>query len=64
MSAGSAIVLAVVLLLVGFTVYRSFKKGAPCTCGHSRSECGCAGGAGCTCHCEQNGQNADNRLQC
>lgn len=62
MNAGSVIVLAGVLLLVAFTVWRNLRKGAPCSCGHPCRECGCAGGAGCTCHCEQNVKNGDNLL--
>ncbi len=41
MNAASVIVLAVLFALAGFAVWRNIKKGAPCSCGCSRSECGC-----------------------
>ncbi len=47
MSVQSAIVLAVVLALAVFAIWRNIKKGAPCECG---SNCGCcSGGDGCRC---------------
>jgi len=36
MNAASVIVLAIVLVFAAFAGWRSFKKGAPCSCG-----CGC-----------------------
>ena len=61
MSVQSAIVLAVVLALAVFAIWRNIKKGAPCECGRTcrpwlregvqrRSNCGCcSGGNGCRC---------------
>lgn len=63
MTAGSAIVLAGTLLLVGFTVWRNLRKGAPCSCGCSRSECGCSGGAGCACRGGHGGHGKDGGLR-
>ena len=52
MNVGSIIVLAGVLALAGWAVWRNIRKGAPCACG----SCGaCKGG----CHC-QGGEGASN----
>ena len=45
MSAGSIAVVVLLFALVGLALWRNFKKGAPCSCGGSRKECGC----GCRC---------------
>jgi len=47
MSAGSITVVAVLFALVGFALWRNFKKGAPCSCGGSHKDCCCGG----ECHC-------------
>ncbi len=46
MNASSAIVLAAVLALAAFAVWRTHKKGAPCECGGNRK---CCGGGCCCC---------------
>ena len=45
MSVGSIVVVVLLFALVGFALWRNFKKGAPCSCGGSRKECAC--GASC-----------------
>ncbi len=51
MSAGSIAVVVLLFALVGLALWRNFKKGAPCSCGGSRKECGCA--CCCGCHDEE-----------
>ena len=41
MNVASVIVVGVLLALVGLAVWRNIRKGAPCSCGKSRRECGC-----------------------
>ena len=41
MSVGSAVVLAAVVGLAAFAVWRNLKKGAPCECGGCCRECKC-----------------------
>ncbi len=41
MNIASILVLAGLFAFVGFALWRNFKKGAPCSCGCSRKECGC-----------------------
>ena len=41
MSAGSIAVVAILFALVGFALWRNFKKGAPCSCGGSHKDCAC-----------------------
>ena len=48
MNAPSVMVLAFVLALAAFAVWRTHKKGAPCECGGNRK---CCGGR---CHCCDN----------
>ena len=51
MSVGSIAVVVLLFALVGFALWRNFKKGAPCSCGGSRKECGCT--CCCGCHDEE-----------
>ncbi|MCR5414132.1 MAG: hypothetical protein K6F50_05335 [Kiritimatiellae bacterium] len=50
MTLGSVVVLAAVVALAGFAVWRNLRKGAPCSCGCSGKDCACKGGSGCKCH--------------
>ena len=43
MNAASIMVLAIVFALVGFVLWRNFRKGAPCSCGGSHKDCCCSG---------------------
>ena len=52
MNAASIVILALVLGLVAFAVWRCVKKGAPCECGGSHKDC-CKNGGECCCCSEQ-----------
>ena len=45
MSVGSVAVVVLLFALVGFALWRNFRKGAPCSCGCSCKDCAC--GASC-----------------
>lgn len=49
MNVTSVIVLVALFALVGFALWRNFRKGAPCSCGCSRKDCGCGQGDACAC---------------
>ena len=57
MSAGSIAVVVLLFALVGLALWRNFKKGAPCSCGGSRKECGRG------CHCGCHGKEACFKLK-
>ena len=53
MSIASIAVVVVLFALVGFAIWRNFRKGAPCSCGGSHKDCDC----GCCC-CGDNEKNS------
>ncbi len=48
MNVVSIAVVATLFVLVGFALWRNFKKGAPCSCGGSHKDC-CCGSDDCCC---------------
>ena len=49
MNVASIVVVAALFALVGFALWRNFRKGAPCSCGGSHKDCGCGCGDACCC---------------
>ena len=43
MNASSIAALAILFSLAALAVWRNIRKGAPCSCGCSRKQCGCKG---------------------